>query len=315
MFSFLSSPSILILLIFFLVTNSLAKPIKNGFDLENSIIFAENILQGGPPKEGIPSIDHPIFEQANQVDFLQEDDRILGITFKGLSRAYPIKILNWHEIINDVIEETAIVISYCPLCGTGMIFQAKVKGQALTFGVSGLLYNSDVLLYDRQTQTLWSQILAKAISGKGVGTKLKTMPAIDTTWALWKQQHPDTWVLSTQTGYQRNYNQSPYGHYDSNDALYFPVVAKSKRYHPKERVLGLSIKGKHKAYPFVELSRHKENKIIDTFADQILDIEFNAEKRTGTIKDKMGNVLVTTNSFWFAWYAFHPDTEIYSITK
>ena len=294
-----------------LIASTQAAPEKNGFDLTGSLIPIDKILHGGPPKDGIPSIDQPKFIKANKASFLSTADRIIGINMNGTQRAYPIKILNWHEIVNDKIGNRAIAVTYCPLCGTGVVYDASIKGQASQFGVSGLLYNSDVLLYDRQTHSLWSQILSKAISGKQKNTKLKIISSSHTSWEKWKKQYPNTLVLSTKTGYQRNYSRSPYGDYNQNEVTYFPVSAKSKRYHPKERVLGISINGIHKAYPFTELARNKTSSITDQFAGRSLHISFDIANRDGKITDQQGNIIPSINSFWFAWYAFHSDTKVY----
>lgn len=134
---------------------------KNGFDLTGSLIPAEQILAGGPHLDGIPAIDQPNFVNAHAADFLENDDRVLGLDYKGVKRAYQIRILNWnwHEIVNDQVGREAITITYCPLCGTGLVYSGNMGGKAHQFGVSGLLYNSDVLLYDRSTGSLWLQIL------------------------------------------------------------------------------------------------------------------------------------------------------------
>jgi hypothetical protein len=130
----------------------------NGFILDEPLIPAGAIEKGGPPRDGIPSIDSPLFVAASEASFLDPEDRVLGITQGGKSKAYPVKILNWHEIVNDWLNQQPVVVTYCPLCGSGIAFSAMVGGRRLSFGVSGLLYNSDVLLYDRQTGSLWSQI-------------------------------------------------------------------------------------------------------------------------------------------------------------
>jgi len=140
---------------------------------------------------------------AQQAGFLKDSDRILGVSYKGESRAYPIRILNWHEIVNDKIQGDAIAVTYCPLCGSGIVYNANINGESYEFGVSGLLYNSDMLLYDRETETLWSQILAKAVSGKLVGTELEIIQSSHTSWKAWKEKHPDSKVLSLKTGYSR----------------------------------------------------------------------------------------------------------------
>lgn len=294
-----------------LYSNLVASPIKNGFDLENSSIPVSKILSGGPPRDGIPSIDSPKFISVNNADYLKADDRVIGVEINGKARAYPIRILNWHEIVNDVHNGKPIAVTFCPLCGSGIVYDATFDGKAHKFGVSGLLYNSDVLLYDRETETLWSQILSKGISGKLLGSDLDIIPSSHTSWKAWKEKYPDTEVLSTDTGKKRDYSRSPYGGYDKGRETYFPVAFRSQKYHPKERVIGISLNGKHKVYPFNELAKLDGNVLKDSFSDQQLQLEFDAENRDGVIKDSSGKILSSINTFWFAWYAFHPDAEIY----
>ncbi len=304
--------SIPALLFTFLLSSSLfAAPVKNGFDLANSTIPAGKIFSGGPPRDGIPSIDKPKFIKANKADYLKDEDRILGVEIDGKARAYPIRILNWHEIVNDVHNGKPIAVTFCPLCGSGIVYNATLAGKPHKFGVSGLLYNSDVLLYDRETETLWSQILSKGISGKLVGSDLEIIPSSHTSWKAWREKHPDTEVLSTDTGSSRNYNRSPYAGYDKGRETYFPLAFRSQKYHPKERVIGVSIGEKHKVYPFSELAKIKSNTLSDDFSGQQLQLSFDAENRDGEIKDASGKIVPSINTFWFAWYAFHPDTVIY----
>lgn len=299
------------LLLSLLLISSLQAYSKNGFDLSQSLIPSKEILQGGPPRDGIPSIEQPKFVSAANANFMRPTDRVIGITINGESRAYPINILNWHEIVNDQIKGVPVSVTYCPLCGTGLVYQATVGGKVLKFGVSGLLYNSDVLLFDRQTETLWSQILSKAISGPMKGQKLTMIPSSQTSWASWLKKQPNTKVLSTDTGFSRDYRRSPYGDYDQNTETYFPVSARSKAYHPKERVLGITINGKHKAYPFVELGKLGTSTLKDNFQGQNLTINFDIANRDGEVLDTNGKPLELVNSFWFAWYAFHQDTAVY----
>ena len=168
--------------------------VKNGFDLQGSLVPAKEIRHGGPPRDGIPALDQPRFIPAASASYLKPDDRVLGMELNGIVKAYPIRILDWHEIANDDFNGQPVVVTYCPLCGTGMAFSAQIGGSRTTFGVSGLLYNSDVLLYDRQTDSLWSQLLGKAITGPLKGTELKLIPLRHTTWRAWKSEHPDTLV-------------------------------------------------------------------------------------------------------------------------
>jgi hypothetical protein len=164
---------------------------RNGFDLSDSLVQVAEIHGGGPARDGIPALDHPAFIAADQALFLTPNDRVLGLSRHGVAKAYPIAILNWHEVVNDQFGAEPLVVTFCPLCGTGMAFLATVDGRALKFGVSGLLYNSDVLLYDRQTESLWSQIMTTAISGPLKGQRLTMTPVAHTTWADWRQRYPD----------------------------------------------------------------------------------------------------------------------------
>lgn len=294
-----------------LLIGSANAEVKNGFDLSSSLIPSKSILRGGPPKDGIPSIEQPKFVAARAASFMRPADRVIGITINGESRAYPINILNWHEIVNDQIQGIPVSVTYCPLCGTGLVYEAKVRGKVLKFGVSGLLYNSDVLLFDRQTQTLWSQILSKGVNGPMSGQKLKMVPSSQTSWSSWLKKNPNTKVLSTDTGFSRDYRRSPYGDYDQNRDTYFPVSATSRAYHPKERVLGITINGKHKAYPFVELGKLGATSLRDSFQGQNLTINFDIANRDGQVLDANGRPIELVNSFWFAWYAFHKNTAIF----
>ncbi len=303
---------LIVITILLSVSTVIAKPTKNGFDLSNRTISINKILSGGPPRDGIPSIDTPKFISAEQADFLNDKDRVMGVNIDGEARAYPISILNWHEIVNDTFNGKGVAVTFCPLCGSGIVYSAEIEGKSRQFGVSGLLYNSDVLLYDRESETLWSQILAKGVSGPLVDKKLTILPSSHTSWEAWKKKHPKTKVLSTDTGFTRDYDRSPYGGYDTNVATYFPVEFKSKRYHPKERVLGVNLNGKQKVFPFSELAKNETGKLEETFDGKKIVIEFDAENRDGEIKTEDGEIITSMNTFWFAWYGFYPKSEIYT---
>jgi len=205
------------------------------------------------------------------------------------------------------------------------------KSDAANFGVSGLLYNSDMLLYDRKTESLWSQIPGQAISGERKGESLEMLALQNTSWQHWLQQPPNTWVLSRDTGFSRDYSKSPYGNYATNEALYFPVSAISRRYHPKEKVTGIELNGIYKAYPFSELTKSSElaksrrdinplqaSEVIivkDKIAEESIEIHFNQQHQSATIRSSSGKTIATLTSYWFAWYAFHPQTRIYTHTQ
>lgn len=282
---------------------------SNGFDLSGALVPVEQIKHGGPARDGIPAISQPDFITASQADFLNDADRVLGISMQGQQRAYPVRILNYHEIVNDRFGDTAVMVSYCPLCGTGMAFLADRKNKTFEFGVSGLLYNSDVLLYDRQTESLWSQIRKQAISGPLKGQHLQQVPLEHTSWADWRTRYPQTQVLSQNTGYQRDYSRSPYAGYANSERLMFEVSAIDRRYHPKEWVIGVEINGATKAYPFSELSQHS-GELVDVIGGKSIRLVFDAANRSGRVY-AANKLLPSTTSYWFAWYAFHPDTQVY----
>ena len=137
------------------------------------------------------------------MDWLEHGDRVLALEANGVAKAYPIRILNWHEVVNDEIGGEPVLVSFCPLCGTGMAFDARLDGRRLIFGVSGLLYNSDVLMYDLETESLWTQIGSRALTGPRQGKKLRQIPLLHTTWERWREEHPDGLVLSRETGHDR----------------------------------------------------------------------------------------------------------------
>lgn len=290
---------------------SFASP-HNGFDLSNTLIDADKILSGGPAKDGIPAIDKPIFMPVAVASHLKPDDRILGIKINGVSKAYPIAILNWHELVNDEVAGQRFIISYCPLCGTGVAFSSRVKDSDLNFGVSGLLYNSDVLLYDRQTESLWSQILGKAVSGDFIGQKLIKLPLTHTSWSDWKASHPQSQVLTEQTGHSRDYRRNPYSGYEKSRALYFQVTDKAPDwFHPKERVLGLEVDDRFKAYPFSEIDKAGKTSLDDRFAGQNIKIHWDKNNQSASLSDASGKQIAAIEGFWFAWFAFHPNTEVF----
>jgi hypothetical protein len=163
-----------------------------GFDLSEAIIPSKDFRRGGPPPDGIPSIDEPKFTPVAEVDFLEPDDTIIAFEKDGVARAYPFRILIWHEIVNDVVADQPTAVVFCPLCGTAMVFDRRYDDQTLEFGVSGLLYNSDVLMFDRQTKSLWSQLGLKSVSGKFAGTELDWLPSKQTTWQAWQKANGST---------------------------------------------------------------------------------------------------------------------------
>ena len=294
----------------FLPLSTASAESMNGFRIDNPLIPVGDIKKGGPPRDGIPSLDNPVFVGADDATYLKSRDRVLGLLINGIAHAYPIRLLNYHEIVNDVIGDMAVVVTYCPLCGSGAAFEAAMNGRSYEFGVSGLLYNSDVLMYDRQTGSLWSQLMIQAVTGPMKGTRLQQLPLSHTSWQEWAERYPETRVLSNKTGFSRNYRVDPYPNYGRDGRLFFPVTHSSKKYRRKEIVMGLEIDGRFKAYPFKELKKGASS-FDDEFAGEEFSVEFDAKHRTARVVNADGSEIPTIMAFWFAWYAFHPETDIF----
>lgn len=269
----------------------------------------EEIYDGGPGKDGIPSIDDPKFISVSEAkQEFQPDGLGLAVSLNGEDRFYPYQILVWHELVNDKIGETPILVSFCPLCGSGLVFERKINGEEVEFGVSGKLHNSDLLMYDRKTDTLWAQILGEAVVGELTGTQLKQLEANVIPFKVFAEKFSNGKVLSKETGFARNYNTGPYGNYDQSSDLFFPVSKQDNRLPVKTRVLGIEVEGKFKAYVIEKLALNQ--KIVDQFNGHVLDLAYN--DGVVVIRDNTTNqTIFPVNTFWFAWFAFHPDTELY----
>ena len=223
------------------------------FDLSRHSVPLDRIMSGGPPKDGIPAIKTPRFVDASAASFLRDDDRVIGLARGGVAKAYPLRILNGHEVVNDSVDDLPVAVTYCPLTGSAVAFDRRIAGQTLSFGVSGRLYESNVLMYDHQSESLWSQLAAEAVTGDHTGAKLAEVPTLVISWKAWKTAHPDTLVLSTSTGHVRDYDRNPYGAYESSGSLMFRPSRRDPRLRPKDRVLGLVMGGAARAYPLSDL--------------------------------------------------------------
>ena len=275
------------------------------------IVDPDKISSGGPPMDGIPSIDNPKFVTVPEADkWIQDNELVLGIIYKNVTRVYPLQILVWHEIVNDVIADDPILITYCPLCGSGIAYERRIDGEEVEFGTSGKLYNSNLVMYDRKTNSYWTQIDGLAIVGELTGTELKPVSIDTVVWRDWKKAHPDSEVLSQNTGYSRPYGKDPYGNYYENSFVLFPVENEDDRIHPKTVVFGIEVNGVFKAYQEDDL------KEIKTIEDVVNGVNIKVERDdAGIVKITdldTGNEIVKERDFWFAWYAFHPDTELYT---
>ncbi|MFQ6130273.1 MAG: DUF3179 domain-containing protein [Candidatus Hadarchaeaceae archaeon] len=319
-------------------------------NFEEYIVSPSEFLSGGPRKDGIPAIHSPKFVTVGAAsDFLSDDEMVLGLVYNGDVKAYPIQIMVWHEIVNDVVGGDPLLITWCPLCGTGIAFDRVIDGQAYCFGVSGMLYNSDLVMYDHQTESWWPQVLGTALVGDMAGTKLNPIPITITSWGSWKNLHPDTQVLSRDTGYSRPYGDNPYPGYEQSESIWFPVSNTDNRLFAKDIVTGLTIDGSSKAYPHEELAKmvivndevggqsvvviwnpnlEDANVFSRTIDGRALNFEYDNINKTmldnetgsswslggratvGQMAGKQLDQIIAIRSYWFAWVAFYPGTEI-----
>jgi hypothetical protein len=228
-------------------------------DVSKALVPLDEIIPGGPPPDGIPAIDHPTFVTPAEADgWLTPREPVVTLAVAGDARAYPLQILIWHEIVNDVIGGRAVAITYCPLCNSGLVFDRVVDGVTLDFGTSGKLYKSDLVMYDRQTHSLWAQMEGRAIVGERAGTRLKRLAAPTVAYAEWKAAHPGGKVLSRETGHRRPYGANPYVSYD--EPALAPFLFKGRpdpRRPPKERVVGVVVAGQARAYPWPVLEKRR----------------------------------------------------------
>lgn len=226
----------------------------------------EEVLDGGPGKDGIPALVNPstLTVSTTGSDFLQDSDLVIGYKNGENIVAYPHTILDWHEIINDNVGDVSVAITYCPLTGTGIGWNRIINNSETTFGVSGLLYNTNLIPYDRATDSNWSQILNESVNGVLLGEKIDIITLFETNWKTWKTLYPDAKVVSENTGFSRSYGVSPYGDYNTNNnSFLFPVAIKDPRLPSKERVHTIIDGEQAKVYRFDSFT--SGNLIIDSF--------------------------------------------------
>ncbi len=246
----------IILIMVALLFNSCEKEsAKNGGEGDkNWQIPKDQVHDGGPGKDGIPSLENPDRINASEAGNLEPNDLVVGFKSGGEIVAYPHPIMDHHEIANDQVGNTHIAITYCPLTGTAIGWDRKINGEVTTFGVSGLLHNNNLIPYDRLTDSNWSQMLMESISGEKAGTEVKTHMVVETTWKSWQNMYPNTEVISRNTGHSRDYDRYPYGNYKNTKELHFPVQNKDDRMHRKERVLGVIAAENAKVYKIAKFS-------------------------------------------------------------
>jgi len=248
-------------------------------------IRLEEIVWGGVVKDGIPALTNPDLLPASEADYLTDDELVFGVKINGDARAYPLRIMDWHEMFNDVIGGVPVSLAYCTLCGSGILFEttAAAQGDAFVFGSSGFLYRSNKLMYDQRTYSLWNQFTGRPVVGPltASGIELKTRPVAITSWAAWRAANPETKVLSLETGHLRDYSPgAPYGDYFASPELMFPALVDNTALKAKDYVFALRSSGTEKAWP---LSRFAGGKVINDTAG-IIDLVLIGDQATRSVR-------------------------------
>jgi Protein of unknown function (DUF3179) len=224
---------------------------------KHSVLYSE-ILSGGPPKDGIPALKDPQFVSVSEADtWLKPAEPVILVEVQGEAKAYPIQILIWHEIASDTVGGEPLVVTFCPLCNTAIVFKRTVNGKVLDFGTTGRLRYSNLIMYDRQTETWWQQATGEAIAGELTGTQLEFYPATIISWQDFKTSFPEGKVLSRETGYLRDYGENPYVGYDdvNNPPFLYEGPPTPNQLPPVARVLTIDLNGEAVAYPYETLEK------------------------------------------------------------
>ncbi len=328
------------------------------------LVELDDLVAGGPPPDGIPSIDAPRFEPVEDVGWLAEQEPLLSLTVADETRGYPLQIMTWHEIVNDDVDGVPVAVTYCPLCNSGVAFERRVAGDVLDFGVSGLLYADNLVMFDRQTESLWPQLTGRASVGVLTGTQLTAIPMGVVGWAQFRAAHPDALVMTPDTGFDRDYGRNPYPGYDRPDGqlLVGPPGGPDPRLQVKTRVVGVRAgssavavtrervagagvidvvvggrrlviwhqQGQTSALSAQRLMEGEEIGSVAVFTPRVRGRNLTFTRRSGHFIDlqtqSTWDIFGTAtagplkgqrlrphqhlDTFWFAWAAFQPDTEI-----
>lgn len=342
--------------------SALDDPAADG--LPEPLVDPAEIRSGGPPPDGIPAIDAPTFLPDDEVDFLEPDELVLALSLGGERRAYPIQIMVWHEIVNDTVADVPVTVTYCPLCNSAVAFDRRVDGTILDFGTSGMLYQSALVMYDRQTESLWSHFTGQAIAGTLTGKELEFFPVATVAWSDWQAGNPDGQVLSRDTGVSRDYGRNPYRGYDTY-AQTRPFAFEGDldgRLEPKTKIVGIAEGGEGVAIVHDRLRKERVLTVSldgtqlvvwlkpgavsaldhDTiaggrdigatgvfvpeangraltfrptaqgFRDEQTGSRWNVlgEAVAGPLRGERLEAVTHVDTFWFAWAAFQPETQI-----
>ena len=265
----------------------------------------------GDIRDRIPPIDDPKFVSIEDADeWIEDNELVLALEYNDVKRVYPLQVLVWHEIVNDNVGGDPVLVTYCPLCGSGIAYNPAINGETFDFGTSGKLLDSNLVMYDRPTNTYWTQIDGLAIVGELTGTELEPISIDTVVWRDWKAAHPDSEVLSKDTGHNRRYGNDPYGSYYEDSNLFFPVENSDDRIHAKDVVFGVKLGDQAVAF--------REKDLLSNDGELMIQVNGTKLKATrddvGVVKvfnEDTSDEIVKERDFWFAWYAFHPNTVLW----
>lgn len=288
-------------------------------DFSRTSVPFDDIQSGGPPKDGIPAIDDPQFKPVADETAIADKEPVIAVSLGGQSKIYPLRILTWHEIVNDRIGGVPVAVTYCPLCNAGIVFDARLDGQTLTFGTTGKLRNSDLVMYDRQTESWWQQFSGDAIIGELTGKTLKMLPSRMEAFALAKARLPDALVLTAKRSFARPYGANPYVGYDTSVRPFLYAGDLPEDVEPMMRVV--VVDGQAWTLPMLKKRRRVEagdlvlrwtagqNSALDTrFISKGRDVgNVTVQRRTDDgLKDELHHV-----TFAFVFHAFHPEGRLF----
>lgn len=289
-------------------------------DFTKHTVKYDEIMSGGPPKDGIPSIDDPKFEEISEIDNIADTEPVVGVVINGKAKAYPLRVLTWHEIVNDKLGGTPITVTYCPLCNSSIVFDRRLDGKLLDFGTTGKLRNSDLVMYDRQTESWWQQFLGKGIIGSMSGKTLKMIPSRLESFASFKKRAPKGLVLVPRYGFVRPYGSNPYVGYDTAASPFLYAGKMPKGIKPMVRVVAinneawsmplLSKKGRIEKGDLVLKWTKGQNSALDTRkiakGRDVGNVTVQ-RKKNGKWVDEVHDV-----TFAFVFHAFRPNGKIYT---
>ena len=280
----------------------------NGFDLSNTVVDRAEIRAGGPTRDRIRSVDAPEFVPPQEAPWSPPAVPVIGVALDTVAHAHPVHLLEHHQVVNDEVNGIPVVVSYDPLTGIPLAHRRTVDERVLTFGVSGLIYNAQFLLYDRETESLWAQYEGLAVSGPLAGKKLERLEVRQELMGVWFQRHSNTTVLARPERMRIDYGYSPYKTYWVSEKVPFEVRARDDRYHPKEVVLGVRVGDKSRAY-LGSILTAEGGRIVDEFEGKKIRIAY--DTNSSTFQWDVPQGVSVTDAYWFAWKSLHQDTEIW----